>query len=126
MLMSISKMKFPFFTLSILVSLIEANNGQKMTNIKTNNQPANSHSGVQTRAMVSTCQPDGDRLCYLAEAVELILFGEKRNRTDIDTLLDIIPDNETLDWMLTLGLQQLALFGLENPVLVPGEYEKQR
>ncbi|CAF4094985.1 unnamed protein product [Rotaria sp. Silwood2] len=68
----------------------------------------------QGRAMVSTCQPNGDRYCYLTEAIELILFGEKRNKTDIESLVSIVPDDETLNWFILLGLQRLYLL-FEDP-----------
>ncbi|CAF1288675.1 unnamed protein product [Rotaria sordida] len=91
-------------------------------NIKAENQSPVSPDRKQARAMVSTCRPDGDRYCYLTEALELILLGERTNRTDIQTLLNTIHDNETLDWMLVLGIQQLILFGLGNPTLVPDDF----
>ncbi|CAF0721434.1 unnamed protein product [Rotaria sp. Silwood1] len=72
--------------------------------------------------MVSTCQPDGDRFCYLTEAIELILFGERQNRTDLETLVNIVPDNETLNWFILVGLQQLYLFSEDYPTLVPDDF----
>jgi hypothetical protein len=118
-------MKFIFFTLIILISFIELNNGQEATNINMVNQPVNYQDRFQIKDMVSNCQPESDQYCYLTEAVELILFGEKKNKTDIDEFLDNLHDNDTLDSVLQLGLEQLYLFAQDNPTLVPGEIEKE-
>jgi hypothetical protein len=118
-------MKFIFFTLIILISFIELNNGQEATNINMVNQPENYQDRFQIKDMVNNCQPENDQYCYLTEAVELILFGEKKNKTDIDEFLDNLHDNDTLDSVLQLGLEQLYLFAQDNPTLVPGEIEKE-
>jgi hypothetical protein len=117
-------MKFILFTLISLVSFIGFNNSEEMTHIKTISQPLHVQDKIQTKGMVSNCQPDNDQYCYLTEAVELILFGEKKNKTEIDRFLDLLLDNDTLDTVLQLGLQQLYLFARDNPVLLPGQIEK--
>jgi len=119
---SIPWRKFIFFTLIILSSFIGFNNGQEMKNINT----VNYQDRIQTKGMVSNCQSNSDEYCYLTEAVELILFGEKKNKTDIDTFLDMLRDNDTLDSVLQRGLHKLYLFAQDNPTLVPGEIGKRQ
>jgi len=118
-------MKFIFFILIILIYFIELNNGQEVTNINMVNQPVNYQDRFQTKDMVSNCQPESDQYCYLTEAVEWILFGEKKNKTDIDEFLDNVNDNDTLDSVLQLGFDQLHLFAQDNPTLMPGKIEKE-
>jgi hypothetical protein len=110
--------------LIILISFIEFNNGQEMKNINTANQLVDSEGRIETNGMVSNCQPNSDEYCYLTEAIDLILFGEKKNKTDIDRFLDILQDNDTLDSVFQLGLHQLHLFAQNNPTLIPGEIER--
>jgi hypothetical protein len=119
---SIPWSKFIFSTLIILSSYLGFNNGQEMKDINI----VNYQDGIQTKGMVSNCQPNSDEYCYLTEAVELILFGEKKNKTDIDTFLDMLRDNDTLDSVLQRGLEKLYSFAQDNPTLVPGEIGKRQ
>ncbi len=113
-------MKFIFFTLIILIFFIELNDGQEMKNIKTMRRRGNSTNKIQIKDMVSNCQSNSDEYCYLTEAIELILFGERKNETYIDEFLDILLDNGTLDSVFQFGLEQLHLFAQNNSNLMPG------
>ncbi|CAF1532265.1 unnamed protein product [Adineta steineri] len=73
--------------------------------------------------MTSQCQPNNDQFCYLAEAVQLILLGDKSNGSQTDILFNTPTfDNATLNEMLLLGLQQTALFITNNPSYMPGDF----
>ncbi|CAF2976093.1 unnamed protein product [Rotaria socialis] len=118
----IRSMKFLLFILILFISLIGFTHGQTITDTETERKSPVCLARAQPKAMVSTCDPNGNRFCYLTEAIELILFGSKQNRTDIEALVEAIPETETLDWFLTLGLQELAMFGMNNPNLVPSDF----
>lgn len=96
----ISWMKFIFF-----IFLVKLNDGQDSI-------------------MVSNCQSNSDEYCYLTEAIDLILFGNKNNQSDIDKFLDMLNDNDTLDSVLQLGVLQLYRFAQNNPELMPSEREE--
>ncbi len=117
-------MKLIFFTLIILIFLIELNDGQEMKNMNTMRRRGNATNKIQIKDMVSNCQSNSDEYCYLTEAIELILFGEKKNETDIDKFLDILLDNGTLDSVVQFGLDQLHLYAQNNSNLMPGEIKK--
>jgi hypothetical protein len=116
-------MKFIIFTSIILISLIGINDGQGIKNINTVNQPANLQNKIDAKTMVSQCRPNSDRLCYLTEAIEFILLGDKQNQTT-DTLFGPAFDHTTLNEILLLGLQQMALLITDNPQYMPGEIKK--
>lgn len=118
---SIFPMRFLLFTIIVFISLIGFNHGQNNMLNQQHKTSKVDFSKTEPKAMVSVCRPNGDRYCYLTEAIELIIFGERKNRTDLETLVNTIPDDETLNWFLLLGLQQLAIFGTENPTLVPSK-----
>ncbi len=117
-------MKFIFFTSIILISLIGINDGQGIKNINTVNQPANLQNKINAKTMVSQCRPNSDRLCYLTEAIEFILLGGKQNQNTTDLIFGPSFDKTTLNEILLIGLQQMALLITDNPQYIPGEIKK--
>ena len=116
-------MKFIFFTSIVLISFIGFNNGQAMGDIDMINLPMKIFDMVETRKMVSRCKPSYNRYCYLQEAAQLILFGEPRDPNAPDPL-DQIPDTFSLNEMLIVGFQQLAITLSNVPGFNLGKIEK--
>jgi hypothetical protein len=120
---SMSWMKFILVTLIILISCTGFNNGQEIEDLDTVYQPAYFRDTIQPRKMVSQCKQNGTQNCYLLEAVQLILtYG--RDESDLEALLDSIPDNVDLNFILILALQRWAQFIEANPQLEPSKIEK--
>ena len=46
-------------------------------------------------------------------------FPSGGHSTDWNTILNLIPDEETLDWLILFGIQEFVLFGLDNPESQP-------
>jgi hypothetical protein len=103
-------------TLSIIFCLIGSNHGQ--------NEPVTTTTTTTTtQSMVplnSKCGPTNDQYCYVQEAINYILNGNNDNKTSTTSPLDIIPDEETLEWLILLGLQQLSVAMDNNPQYRPG------
>lgn len=95
-----------------------------MDNTNMAKQLADFLDATQTRKMVSRCQPNDTRTCYLLEAVQLILTYGKGD-TNIDTLLNSIPAEASLFTLLDVALQRwLTFVALERPDLQPSETKK--
>ena len=106
--------------LIVLVSLIGLSHGLDASEVAMGMDPSALDISQRRNPLNSNCAPNSDQYCYFLEAFNYIIFGPNRN--DSSSVLDIPPDNETLDWFLTLGLQQLAVFSIENPTEVPGKF----
>jgi hypothetical protein len=121
---SIPWLKCLFATLIILISFTGFNHGQEIKNINTVNRPVILQNIAQTKALNSNCGPTSDQFCYLTEALNFIFFDGNGNKTDIDTLLDRLADNTTLDDIFYAGLLVLQGFPETYPTLIPGETKK--
>ena len=106
--------------LIILVCLTGLSHGLDASEVALDMEPGVLHISERRNPLNSNCAPNSDQYCYFLEAFNYIIFGPNKGNTS--SALDSLPDNETLDWILTLGLQQLALFSIDNPDKVPGKF----
>ncbi|CAF3727007.1 unnamed protein product [Rotaria socialis] len=75
------------------------------------------------RPSIDGCVPRTNHFCHVVNALHETLSSEK-NQTDINYLIDSIPEAETLDWLLVLGLQEFAMFAMNNPeILSPDVFD---
>jgi hypothetical protein len=99
------KMKFIFLVL-LFVSLYSP--------VELNDTWLSLYKALFQRQSLTNCVPQTNDYCPLVNVLHGI-FPSEGNKVDWDTLFDTIPDDETLEWIILLGLQQFALFASENP-----------
>ena len=108
----------------ILISLLGLNSGQELSHAEKMHLPVNFRNEFESRAMVSRCRPNNDKNCYLAEAIQYVVLGNKDRGPIFDSLFNSNEsDSQTLDDILGLGLHQLGGILLDEDAPKPGEIE---
>ncbi|CAF1611273.1 unnamed protein product, partial [Adineta ricciae] len=117
-------LKYAFFAVIIFISFGGCNSGQLFNGIPTDNIPNIFRDGFLPKAPPSQCRPNSDQYCYLSEAIQFIILGDKTNTSGADILFNSNSfDNETLDYILLLGLQQLAVFMNDHDDYRPSDFD---
>jgi hypothetical protein len=90
--------------------------------VESNNARLSPYKGLFNRQSVSNCVPLTNDYCSLINIIHGI-FPPGGNIVDSTAIFGPTFDNETLEHIILLGLQQYALFVLENPETMPDDFD---
>lgn len=101
-------MQFILLTLLLVSSFLS---------VESNNRWLPLYKTLFNRQPANDCVALTNNYCPIVNAIHG-MFPAGGN-TDWNTILNTIPDDETLEWIILLGLQQFVLFVLDNPETQP-------
>jgi hypothetical protein len=107
------KMQFIFVTLLLISSFWLVESSSTWLSI---------YKALFNRQRAKDCVPLTNDYCPIVNVVHGI-FPSGGNNIDWNMILNTIPDDESLEWIILLGLQQFVLFAMDNPETQPNDFD---